>query len=41
MVSEINAQNQSIGLSAPHVDLAKEEKAKTKDRMKPKRGNVC
>ncbi|KAF7422654.1 hypothetical protein PC9H_010810 [Pleurotus ostreatus] len=40
MVSKINAQNQSIGLSAPHVDLAKEEKAKTKDRMKPKRGHI-
>ncbi|KAF4577090.1 hypothetical protein EYR36_005077 [Pleurotus pulmonarius] len=34
MVSEINAQNQSI---APHVDLKKEEKSKAKARMRPKR----
>ncbi|KAF9497731.1 cysteine proteinase [Pleurotus eryngii] len=40
MVSEINAHNQSIGLGAPHVDLAKQERAKTKDRMKPKRGKI-
>ncbi|KAF4590952.1 hypothetical protein EYR40_009549 [Pleurotus pulmonarius] len=33
MVSEINAQNQSI---APHVDLKKEEKSKAKARMRPK-----
>ncbi len=37
MVSEINAQNQSI---APHVDLKKEEKSKAKARMRPKRRMV-